>query len=148
MHFAAAVYINLRRDMCGYYHFVSPLQRSYVAAPSSLGVTQLLRRPAVGNDVTPPAPATRARNYNIFVSLIYSQEVACPCMFAPRTGVSFLSPEENSVSAVVQTRKRGNLCFSLARMYNYSPPLGGHPACSGICSIMAGMPPPPTASHL
>ena len=63
-------------------------------------------------------------------------------MFAPRTGVSFLSPEENSVSAVVQTRKRGNLCFSLARMYNYSPPLGGHPACSGIGSIMAGMPPP------
>ena len=126
-----------------FYNFVSSLQRLYVAAPSSLGVTHLLRRPAVGNDVTP-----------------LSRHVTRPSLCLVLLSRSSLSADVSPTQRRVLRRYWGKQ--SVCRMYthangatfvsasrgciHYSPPLGGHPACSGIGSSMAGM--PTTTNHL
>ena len=142
MHFAAAVYINLRRDMCGFTTLLR-LSNASMSQPSSLGVTHLLRRPAVGNDVTP-------------LSMHVTRPSLCLVLLSRISLSADVSPTQRRVLrrywgkqsvCRMYTHANGATFLSASRgCIHYSPPLGGHPACSGIGSSMAGM--PTTTNHL
>ena len=125
-----------------FYNFASSLQRFYVAAPSSLGVTHLLRRPAVGNDVTPLSRhVTRP-------SLCLVLLLACPRTFPPRSGVSFVGTGENRVSAGCTHTQTGQpLSQPRADVFIIARLSAGIPPAAGLVQAWQACPPPPTTSQ-
>ena len=127
-----------------FYNFASSLQRLYVAAPSSLGVTHLLRRPAVGNDVTPLSMrVTRPSLCLVLLSRssvsadisptqrrvlrrYWGKQSVCGCTHA-KTGQPFSQPRAD--------------VFIIARLS------AGIPPAAGLVQAWQACPPPPTTSQ-
>ena len=116
-----------------FYNFASSLQRLYVAAPSSLGVTHLLRRPAVGNDVTPLSMH------------VTRPSLACPRMFPPRV---LVGTGENRMSAGCTHTQTGQpLSQPRADVFIIARLSAGIPPAAGLVQAWQACPPPPTTSQ-